>query len=294
MSLKHPKDIIVNIDLTNNDQAVLNYVNLLASKFDIETIKLIHVIPSILTVENSYINIHDFMGQDLNLQEEIHGKVESLAKMIESTSSQVEIFVVVGNTYRELMSFVEDLNSDLIILGVNSDNELNQKTSKKLVRNFEGNILYVPEETQGEVKEIVVPIDFSQNSARALEFALETSKKFKGCTIRCVHVINSVPDKYYLNMNLNYNINQQLHSIAKDGWGMFLMKHDFSEEISIDFLRAANDSVYKVLGGYVEKNKPDMVVMGAQGHPAFETFFIGSVTEGLVELCPKSSLYIIR
>ena len=291
----YTKEIAVAVDLSSNDKTVLQYTKYLATKLNVEKVNLVHVIPSILSPENLDVKIDQLIGVDFNLKGKIKDRLQAIAQPIFNNGISAQVDVIEGNPYRELMAYVEDLDSDLLVVGVKSDSERSGITAQRVVRNFKGYVLFVPDNVAMGITRISVPIDFSDNSARALKIALSLSKKIKNCTVRCIHAINSIPDKYYLDMKMKNSLNHQLLSFAENAWAIFLEKNDLQKEnIHIDYRQEINSTAGKILQDYFERQNTDMVVMGAKGHTAFEKFLYGSVTEALVDTCTKRSILVIR
>ncbi len=291
----YTKEVAVAVDLSNNDKTVLQYTKYLANKLNIKKVNLIHVIPSILSPENSDMNIHELVGLDFNLKGKIKDRLQTIAQPIFNNGVSAEVNVIEGNPYRELMAYVDDLDSDLLVVGVKSDSEKSGITAQRVVRNFKGYVMFVPDNVAMGITKITVPIDFSDNSARALITALNLSKQIENCSVRCVHAINSIPDKYYLDMKMKNNLNHQLLSFAENAWAIFLEKNGLEREnIHIDFRQDIQSTTGRILLDYFERQNTDMVVMGAKGHTAFEKFLYGSVTEELVDTCNKRSILVIR
>lgn len=291
----YTKEVAVAVDLSSNDKTVLQYTKYLANKLNVEKVNLVHIIPSLLSPGNSEVNIHELVGLDFDLKGKIMDRLQSISQPIFNNGISTEVNVIEGNPYRELMAYVDDLDSDLLVVGVKADSEKSGITARRVVRDFNGYVMFVPDNVSIAITKISVPIDFSDNSARALKAALELAKQLKNCSVRCIHAINSVPDKYYLDMKMKNDLNHKLLSFAENAWKIFLEKNDLEKEkIQIDFRQDAHSTIGKNLMNYFERENTDMVVMGAKGHTAFEKFLYGSVTEELVDRCNKSSILIIR
>ena len=289
------KKIAVAVDLSDSDKTVLQYTKHLADRLKVEKVNLIHVIPGMLSPRHSELSVYQYLGLEFDIKGIVKDRLQKAGQAFFNNGISFEVDVVEGKPYRQLMTYADNLDSDLLVVGVKSDSGKSGITAQKVVRNFEGSVLFVPEDVTMEVAKIAVPMDFSDNSARALKTALSMAKKMENCSVRCIHAINSVPSHYFFDQKLKSDLNRQLLSLAENAWEMFLEKNDLEkEEISIDYRKDVDLPTEKLLLDYFENENIDLVVMGAKGHSVFENFLYGSVTEELVEACNKRSVLVIR
>ena len=189
----------------------------------------------------------------------------------------------------------ENLDSNLVVVGRKEKSEGSGITAQRIARNFSGNVLFVPANAPLKITKISVPLDYSENSARALEEALHLSKKLKNCSVRCVHIVNTAPSNYYLDLKTRTQLDTQFLQSAKIAWEVFIEKNEIKkEEVPIDFVQNINESSSKILSDYFNDQKTDLVVMGAKGHTAFENFLYGSVTETFVDRFNDCPVMIVR
>jgi len=194
-----------------------------------------------------------------------------------------------------MISAAENLESNLVVVGRKEKSEGSGITAKRIARNFSGHVLFVPPHAPLKITRISVPVDFSDNSARALEMALDLSQKVKNCSVRCVHIVNTAPANYYLDLKTRNRLDSQFLESSKNAWDIFVAKNDFKKfDVPIDFVQNFNESSTKILSNYFNEQNSDLVVMGAKGHTAFENFLYGSVTEKFVDRFNDCPVMIVR
>ena len=289
------QNVSVAVDLSSTDDKVLRYTQFLADKLNIKKLNLIHVIPSILSPGNADWEMHEILGSGFNLKEKIKDQLLTKTAFLFPKEIYTEVEIVEGNPYREMIIAAENLDSNLVIVGRKEKSEGSGITAHRIARNFSSNILFVPTEAPLKITKISVPLDYSENSARALDMALDLSKKIKNCSVRCVHIVNTAPSNYYLDLKTRNQLDTQFLQSAKNAWEIFVGKNELKKDnVPIDFVQNFNESSSQILSDYFKDQKSDLVVMGAKGHTAFENFLYGSVTEAFVDKFNDCPVLIVR
>ncbi len=147
-----------------------------------------------------------------------------------------------------------------------------------------------------EIKKILVPVDFSEGSRRALELALALAKKLDA-QVTVLHVVDYPPP---------YSQVEALTMVAPaEGevtFDTFLRKraHEDMKEFVEPFEKAgvelpiefesgsASDGIARAAG----ELGADMVVMGTHGRTGLKRLMIGSVAERTLRYCPCPVLTI--
>jgi len=132
-------------------------------------------------------------------------------------------------------------------------------------------------------RKILCPIDFDQNSLRALDRALEIARHF-GAAMIVVHVVPMVmelpadmPGVFQRYEEQEKAARERVAEIAASKLG----------GVAYESAVYIGDIVDSILQG-VEKFKPDLLVMATHGRAGFAHFFLGSVAEAVVRKasCP--------
>ncbi len=137
-------------------------------------------------------------------------------------------------------------------------------------------------------KKILVPIDGSEHSERALEAAVQIAKKFNSkLTLLTVYSVTEVaaPSPEFSVMAIG---------AARDSGEKILAKAEQkvrSETIEVETELAAGTAVDKIVNKSKE-GKFDLIVMGARGLSTLKKIFIGSVSEGVIKNAPCPVLIV--
>ena len=139
--------------------------------------------------------------------------------------------------------------------------------------------------TPEAVRNILVPVDFSERAKGAVRYADELADEL-GASLTLVHAIEffSVPDIYgispsaFVTKEVRHNIQQKLREYAGE---------------------TSTEATYEILSGnpaveiedYAEENGVDLIVMPTRGQTGFKRFLMGSVAEKVISRasCPVLS-----
>jgi nucleotide-binding universal stress UspA family protein len=140
-------------------------------------------------------------------------------------------------------------------------------------------------------KNILVPVDGSEFSIRALEYAVYIVKRFNSKLI-ALHIVPS-SIRYDLFMSkkdheMNSPFNQVLQFAYMEAQKWF---EKVREKIDVEFktdVIIAEESIVKEIIEYSERENIDLIVIGTRGRTGFKKLFLGSVASGVLNFahCP--------
>lgn len=132
---------------------------------------------------------------------------------------------------------------------------------------------------------ILVPVDGSDNSYRALDTALFLSEKL-GSNITVIHVMEDVPVLYIESQKLLSELLENYKNERKD----ILSKCSeiaTKKGVTIDTVLLQGNPTSIILD-FIKKEKCDIVIMGSRGMGKFKEIILGSVSSKIVHhsSCP--------
>ena len=142
-----------------------------------------------------------------------------------------------------------------------------------------------------DVKTILVPVDFSDNSKKILRDAEKIAVKFEA-TLSLIYVVQSFDD--YSGFFVPH---MPIAQFQDDLLGSATEKMDnfVGDNLSAETVRVTQVSVGDVaeeIIGYAESSKADMIIMGTHGYKGLERILFGSVAEQVVKTAPCPVLTI--
>ena len=136
---------------------------------------------------------------------------------------------------------------------------------------------------QGGIKKILVPMDFSETSVKALDYA-EALAKNTGADILLLHVIENVyatTDPFYAAVPREPVYENDLRKISNEGLEKAAEAIGSNGEFKIKKL-SATGRTHKEIIKVSEEENADIIVMGTHGVSGFREFVMGSNTYRVV------------
>jgi nucleotide-binding universal stress UspA family protein len=137
---------------------------------------------------------------------------------------------------------------------------------------------------------LLVPVDGSENSLRALEAAIFLSKKIDAQTT-ALHVMEKAPTVY---IHPQKELEELLKNYRKESERILEKCQQIGKNnrIELNMAISEGDVASKIIQ-YAEKGRFDMVVMGHRGSGKFKEMVLGSVSEKVLHRT-KCSVLIVR
>lgn len=283
------KRLLVGLNLTAQDEAVLSYAGLITRTAKAEKIYFDHVSDSF-----------DYDKDVLTENPELFVPIDELEKELErkevlkyydgnpSTERAFEIHE--GNALDVLLKKAKQKAIDLIVIGRKREAEILGTTAARLARKAPCSVMIVPFGSPARISRILVPVDFSNNCKAALESAIDIAKSNGLDEIVCQHVYR-VPTGY--------------HKLGKsfDEFAAIMKSH--AERHMDQFLGGVDSGGVKLTPSYmldehpvhaikqgIINEKADLVVIGSKGRTAGAAVLLGSVAEHLIWSSPVPILVV--
>jgi nucleotide-binding universal stress UspA family protein len=137
---------------------------------------------------------------------------------------------------------------------------------------------------------LLVPVDGSENSLRALEAAIFLSKKLDA-QITALHVMEKAPTVY---IHPQKELEELLKNYRKESERILEKCQQIGKNNRIELNMAVSEGdVASKIIQYVDKGRFDLVVMGHRGSGKFKEMVLGSVSEKVLHRT-KCSVLIVR
>jgi nucleotide-binding universal stress UspA family protein len=141
------------------------------------------------------------------------------------------------------------------------------------------------------LSKILVPVDGSENSFRALEQAIFLATKIQEAQITVLYVIEDPPSLYIYSPK----IIEKLHADYKSEYTKILERCKVMANksgINIHTVLVEGDPASKIIG-YGDMEKFDIIIMGSRGMGKFKEVIIGSVSNKVLHHA-KCSVMLVR
>ncbi|MCK5323031.1 MAG: universal stress protein, partial [Desulfobulbaceae bacterium] len=210
--------------------------------------------------------------------------------------------VLKGHVTVEILNCAEREESDLIIMGTHGYSRFEKmligSVAEEVVRLGPCPVLTVNPNKEGDkmkdIKKILVPVDFSDNSVKLLESAIDFAGKSEA-ELLVVFVVEdmftfsglSIP---HIAIDVDQFEREMVEGSKKRLEGYL---EDNMEGIDVSYsAKVLKGNVAEELCGCAENEKVDMIMMGTHGYRGLEKVLIGSVAEKVVRTAPCPVLTI--
>jgi nucleotide-binding universal stress UspA family protein len=200
-----------------------------------------------------------------------------------------------------VLEYVKDQEIDLIVMGTHGRRGLEHlflgSIAEEMVQSAPCSILTVREiqepKPTGRVSRILVPIDFSEHSRKALTYAKEIAS-VNGARLQLLHVIEEpiYPAFYSAYSVFNPTLFKDIYSEAEKELKK-LFRETEGPEVKAD-IHLIHGRAAMEIPKFAEKNGSDLIVIATHGLTGIKHLLLGSVAEKVVRLakCPVFSLKV--
>lgn len=275
MKIKDSLRIMVALDLSNMDTILLNYLSYLTQIWNIEHIDFIHNIKQ----SELYDLLDGFVEDTVHLEDIIERELTRVVKENYTGSAAYEVQVASDNYTESILSyFAKENKIDLVILGKKSELQGTGGMSLKLINMLDCHMMLVPEEVVNKLDHIILPTDFSQDSAKSFMFAMHLQKQHSN-QLLALHVFN-IPQVYFPYIDRQKAIDKtQEHLDTK--FNTFAKRFKLNG-IPFTHLYRKDLSIVDSIRKYARDNEANMIIMSAKGGNKLTSMFIGSITNDIL------------
>lgn len=141
------------------------------------------------------------------------------------------------------------------------------------------------------MNKILYATDFSENSLKALPYALKIAQKHKSELIM-LHVFDFPSGLDYIDLNDVLEMRKQSVEQSELKMEVLLEEYEGGKEVKVNYIADQSISVLDSILNTIEKHKPKLLVVGTKGGSKLKELLVGSTTKKLVEKSPIPVLAI--
>lgn len=213
---------------------------------------------------------------------EIEKAVGRLESEIENEFGSSDItpkcHVVDGDPVSEIVNVAQDLNADLIIMGLSKEFTVETlfkgTTADKVIASSDFPILIVKSRPKQGYEKITVALDLSLPSRSAFEVALKLAPAAS------FTIIHGVESKQINEAELDY-LRNQIDGIAR-ACVSDVLEVTTDQDLNFDIF-AKSGQAGNILIEHVEQTKPDLVAFGRSNKSGLQALMLGSTARILIE-----------
>ena len=219
---------------------------------------------------------------------------------IESAGVPVQFHVVESRSvHGEIQVQTSKLRTDLVVMGTHGRSGFDRlvlgSAAEKTLRTSRVPVLIVPPRvpetpafSRTPFGHVLCAVDFSQDSARALGYAVSLARRAGG-RLTLVHVVEPMPLGYDPMVGVTFDIVAYEEAVAESARRQLrqFVPEDLAQTSSVDTVVIQGKAYREILRLAAERDV-DLIVLGVHGRNAMDRLVFGSTTEHVVRrgMCP--------
>ncbi|MDZ7343051.1 MAG: universal stress protein [candidate division KSB1 bacterium] len=273
------KNLMVGLNLSDQDVTTIRYAAMISRLAKTEKIYFIHVTENLEIPDDVRAEFPDLLERADEFA--VNEMKTMIDRYFDGYPGAERIHnVVEGVPLSVLLEWSHQKDIDLFLMGRKKESGENSKLAVKLVRKAPCSVFIVPEGSEAKITRVLVPVDFSRNSAEALEVAIAFASTSTGAAIECLHVYR-LPTGYYKTGKTFEEFAAIMKGHAEKAYRNLISTFDH-KGLSIAPLFELDNNPSKAIKAIAEKQRADLLVMGARGKNDAAAVLLGSVTERLI------------
>ncbi len=273
------KHLLVVLNLDDQDRTTINYAAMVSHMAQSEKVCFLYVannldIPEFLREEYPDLlpPVNEFARAQMK---------ELVAKYFDGHPGSQKIYEVVkGLPLTEVLRLTRRKQIDLVLTGQSIDQQVNVMLPVKIARKAPCSVLIVPEAVGSQIKNILVPVDFSEISTDVVGVATALASDLEVPGISLLHVCR-VPIGYYKTGKTYETFGEIMKKHAQKRYREFIDNCDLRGVTAAPLFRLGHDPS-KTINKVVYDQGFDLVVIGARGRTNDAAALLGSVTERII------------
>ncbi|QDG53285.1 universal stress protein [Persicimonas caeni] len=285
--------IVLATDLSDNAKCAAEWTHSFAEKHGLNVVAT-HVVT--ISVSHWAKGAYDVL-EDATLMEKARKHVSDWYE--EATGAQPdEVKVLVGHAAVQLSDTVDEYDASMLVTSASGKGSLKKIFLGSVAQSLANDppcplVVVKPQHSKLEdPSTIVVGVDFSENSAKALSFAARLAKTANG-QLKVVHADTAPSIAVVDEEDLPKEYVQDGHyEWAKEEMEAMLADHQDELEGLDSETVVIQDYPTRGMLDYVTKEDPDLIVVGRSGHSPFVSSVMGSVLLKVLQSAPATTIVV--
>ena len=286
------KKILVPVDFSDCSNKALEYAILFGEKYG-AALTLFHVVALFQEDVGETERMQELEEIVKRQEEKIRKQMSGSKEKVTARGVSVNTVIQRGiNPADTILEFLDEQDFDLVIMGTHGRTGLKHvlqgSVAEKVVRLSPVPVLTIHREVQKyDFNDIVVPIDFSAHSLKAVEYATDLAQTFNS-RLYFLHVIEQEihPSFYAAGVTSIFEIDHDLKERVVQNMQEFV--EDFLDESMTTEYVVREGKAHREIVEFAKEKGMDLIVIATHGLSGLEYLLLGSTTEKVVRwaTCP--------
>lgn len=273
------KNVLVGLGADQHDPSLIRYAGLVARMAQSERVTFAHVaqaaVPELVPHGDSVpASGEGYAAEELKqLRADLEKTVQESFEKPPGVHVQTELHG--GAVLDEMLALTRSLETDLVLVGQGTHDGA---FAEKLARKAPCSVLVVPTEAAPAIQRVLVPVDFSEHAADAVDVAVAFADAAGLGEVHLLHVYGAPTKGKRSHENATYALRRR----AEEAYETFTADLDFRGLKPIPHFAIGLD-VPEAVGRAARQHEADLVVVGARGRTPGAAILMGSTAEALIQ-----------
>lgn len=288
------KKILVSLDLSQMDEILIRFSCYTARMMNSDRVYFMHIAQELDMPRE----LREKLGAGLAPVDEsiLHNLKQQVAELFEPLPNcETVIEVHEGNPTDRLLKLAQQKDVDLLVLGQKRALKGTGAIPMKVVKAANRSILLVPELLPKKMDKILVPVDFSEHSLRALQQAIKIQENSEiPLEVKCQHVY-PIPTGWHSSGKTEEEFGAIMEKHAIGNYQKFLkqLPAEYQQTPCVFSIDNNHDPVQEIYEQAV-KEQADLLIMGSKGKTAAAAALMGSVADRMAQHNKSIPLLIVK
>ncbi|MFY0628237.1 MAG: universal stress protein [Reichenbachiella sp.] len=256
-------NFLVCLDGSKLDEHIIRYSSMMAHLVACKKVIFIHAVK-------------------VNLDTSLKKQFKELISQKFDYSCETSIEIIRGSNASEILAWPHMKEIDLIVMGIKPKSDSTGVHAAKIMGGSYCSVLLVPTTALAEISSVLIPLDFSDNSVRALKVAKAIQKE-KDLTVYLQHVFY-VPTGYSATGKTYEEFAEIMQKNKRKEYSKFKQQHEIDDStfeviFTLDNDDKPSDNIYEM----AEEKKVSMIVLGSTGKTKAASMLLRSTAIGLLK-----------
>jgi nucleotide-binding universal stress UspA family protein len=290
--------ILTPMDLSDISRHAIAHALLMAHWYNAK-ITALHVCNPIVVPSTDFVVAGAPLSSFLNEDDIKEVRAQILRCFGSVETGQVDVVIENGHVANCILDRARSLPADLIVMGTHGAGGFEHlvlgSVAEKVLRKAPCPVMTVPPQARTTsklpFKRLLCPVDFSDSSLSALEFALSIAQE-SDAGLTLLHVFEWIPGDEPLT-NRPINVPEYRRELERDfGEKLRALVPDSVQNWCHPKTRMAHGKPYREILDVAAEENVDLIVMGVHGRNALDLMLFGSTTNQVVRraTCPVLTL----
>lgn len=281
------KKIVAATDLSLYATHAETRAAMLARELDCESLDLLHVLAASPLETLRHLLKESSEEMERRLMDSAKKQLTDIGRRLSEKHriATVNSCVRIGRTHAEIPAYADAVDAGLVVVGAHGGGYVRElllgATAVKVLRKISRPLLIVKREPQGVYRRVLVPVDFSAPSRRAMTLALRIAPE-AGITL--VHAFEVPFEGNMRFAGVSEDVISSYRAQAREAANQDMRK--LVSACGIDQNRVSHSVEHGYASAVIlekaEQIEADLIVMGKHGQSGWETALLGSVTKHVI------------